>query len=53
MWLVRDTSQKAAEEHGWTKQGVQFWLWPAKDDAAATSTKPAPAAPAADDAAGK
>jgi len=28
LWLVDAQSQKTAEEKGWKKQGVQFWLWP-------------------------
>ena len=31
LWLVKASSQKAAEEKGWKVQGVQFWLWPADD----------------------
>lgn len=28
LWLIDAESQKAAEETGWKRQGIQFWLWP-------------------------
>lgn len=28
LWLMDAQSQKTAEEKGWKRQGIQFWLWP-------------------------
>lgn len=47
LWLVQESSQKAAQAKGWQRAGVQFWLW-RTDAAAAADAKPsAKAAPKA------
>jgi hypothetical protein len=28
LWVVSEAAQARAEQEGWTRQGVHFWLWP-------------------------
>lgn len=42
LWVCTVPSQKAAEANGWKRQGVQFWLWPAKPSEGPSASSTAP-----------
>jgi hypothetical protein len=39
LWLTKASSMKTAEDKGWKKQGVQFWIWAAEPPSAAPANQ--------------